>query len=182
VGDVQNQRVFLGVVLLVALSAVVAGFVIFSDSAQTASRPSETPRLAVVGDTLVMGPTRGAAHEVTVREDFGCAPCRAFDEASRDYLRIEAAHDRVRVTYEPEAATGSGEYAGQAFAAWQDATGSDAPRKVLALHGELYDEAPTSGAPSPDLPVVTVDGTRLDGTDGTALADRLQGVLVEGQR
>lgn len=175
----RNRTLLLSIGALVLVSAVIAAVVIVAGSGGS-SRPAEEPvaRVRISGQSLLVGDP-DASTGIEVREDFGSPRSRAFDLASRDFLRIEAAQGKVLVTYRPTRATGG--YGQEAMRAWAAATDTGDPERALALHDRLFDRQPAGTTPAnvAHQPVVVrVDGARLTGSDGTELAGQLQRRLL----
>lgn len=176
----RNRTLLLSIGALVLVSAVIAAVVIIAGGGSP--RPPEDPvaEVRVSGRSLLVG-DRDAPAKVVVEEDFGSPASRAFELASRDFLRVEADQGRVLVTYRP--VRGSGAYGQESLAAWTAALETGNGDKALTLHDRLFDRSPTEAAAAKsDLPVVLLDGTRLTARDGTELADRLQRRLLEEGR
>lgn len=174
----RRRTLLLSIGILLLVSVVIAAVVIVGGTGGS-SRPAKEPvaQVRISGQSMLVGDP-GADTKVEVREDFGSQGSRAFDLASRDFLRIVAAQGKVLVTYRPTRATG--DYGQEAMRAWAAATDTGDPARALALHDRLFDRQPGGTAPATDpLPVVTVDGGRLTATDGTELADRLQRRLLQ---
>src|SRR5437762_1568377 len=95
----HSKRILLVLAVLGAVSALVAGVVIFS-SGETKPPKDPVASLRVAGQALVVG-RPSALTKVVVYDDFGSGPSREFETASRDFLLDEAAQDNVRVEYRP---------------------------------------------------------------------------------
>lgn len=174
----RNRTLLLSLGVLLLTSVVIAAVVIvggLGDSSPPVVEPVAQVRIS--GRSMLVGDP-GAGTRVEVREDFGSQGSRAFDLASRDFLRIVAAQGKVLVTYRPVRASGS--YGQEAMRSWAAATDTGDPARALALHDRIFDRQPVATTPRTDpLPVVSLDGARLAATDGTALADRLQRRLLQ---
>jgi protein-disulfide isomerase len=136
----------LAVGALVVISAVIAGFVIFAGS-EPAPEPEAAPPVRATGDAVVVGKSSAPA-KVVVYEDFASPESRAFEMASRDFLRIEAGRGQVLVEYRPFLATPGG-FGADALQAWSGVLGAATPKQALAFHDVLFDRQPASGSPTP---------------------------------
>ena len=136
----RDPRLLIVLGVLAAISAVVAGFVIFSDGPQAAPPPEATATLAAAGSSLQMGPER-APSQVVVLEDLASPQTRSFDVASRDFLEIAAAKGTVRVTYQPYSTAASG-YGVEATRAWGTLLREATPRQVLRFQQRVLDVQP----------------------------------------
>ncbi|MET0837608.1 MAG: thioredoxin domain-containing protein [Marmoricola sp.] len=126
---------------LAAISAVIAALVIFSGGGGAAEKP-EAPAPVSAGQSSVVVGKAAAGTKVVVLEDFASPESRAFEIASRDFLRIAAAQGRVQVEYRPLA--GSDAYSRDARAAWSAVLdGAGTPKQALAFHDALFDRQPT---------------------------------------
>ncbi len=144
----RNTVVLLVVGVLLAVSVVIAGLVVLSGGSEPATAPVPTATVSVEDQGLVVGPADAPA-TVVVHEDFGSPESRAFDIASRDFLRIEAARGVVQVRYLPFAGDEEG-YSVAALQAWAGVIGAGTPEQALAFHDVLVDRQPQAGAPVPD--------------------------------
>lgn len=135
----RDPRLLIVLGVLAAISAVVAGFVIFSDGPQAAPPPEATATLTANATSLQMGPER-APSQVVVLEDLASPQSRSFDIASRDFLEIAAAQGTVRVTYQLVGpATGAG---AEASGAWATLLRQATPRQVLRFQQRVLDAQP----------------------------------------
>jgi protein-disulfide isomerase len=145
----HSRRLLLVLAVLGAVSALVAGVVIFS-SGET--RPPKDPvaRVRVSGQALVVGQP-SALTKVVVYDDFGNRSSREFETASRDFLLDEAAQDNVRVEYRPLTLTGG--YSQQAIAAWAAVAEHGTAEQAMAFRNVLFDRQPevASGSTPDDL-------------------------------
>ena len=168
----RDPRLLIVLGVLAAISAVVAGFVIFSDGPQAAPPPEATATLTATATSLQMGPAN-APSQVVVVEDLASPQSRSFDIASRDFLRIEAARGSVQVEYRPFAAAGS-DYSAAALQAWAGVLRAGTPQQALAFHDVLFDRQPAADAPTPSELVTWAkeSGVRGDGVfEAMATAD-----------
>lgn len=143
----RNTVLLLVIGALLAISAVVAGLVIFSSGEAPAEKPESSAVVRAAGPSLLVGPDDAPA-KVVVYEDFGSQESRSFAIASRDFLRIEAARGAVQVAYRPFV-EGSGGYSAEAFQAWAAVLDAGTPKQALAFHDVLLDRRPASGSPTP---------------------------------
>ena len=135
----RDPRLLIVLGVLAAISAVVAGFVIFSDGPQAAPPPEATAPLTATTTSLQMGPAN-APSQVVVVEDLASPQSRSFDIASRDFLEIAAAQGTVRVTYQlvgPEVGVGAA-----ASGAWATLLREATPRQVLRFQQRVLDAQP----------------------------------------
>jgi protein-disulfide isomerase len=133
---------------LALVSAVVAAVVIVSSGGSTTS--PEAPVAPVrAGERSVFVGSAKASATVVVYEDFGSAESRAFDLASRDFLRDEAARGDVRVEYRPVAL--DGDRGSRALTAWGAVLAQGRPMDALAFKDLLFDQPPGTDAAPADL-------------------------------
>ena len=145
----RNSRILLIIGIVVAISAVVAGVVIFTGGdGTTTATPTTQPHVQASGTALVMGKNAGARHQVVVYEDFACPACRDFETSSRDFLQAAALKGVVRVEYRPFHLLPAA-YSTQALGAWGAVLQHGAAAQALALHDLLFDRQPAAGAASP---------------------------------
>lgn len=191
------SRIGLAVVIVLVGAALVAGVFWYAGLSKSGTDSAATRTAAVArdGQHLVLGPT-DAPVEVSVTEAFGCQACRDFELASRDFLYLDAAQRRVRVTYEVVGAEPP-----EALGFYRTVLAED-PAAARRLHVRLFDllatdrpsvdelvkvaltagvprslalaagrsaQGDASGAADTDLPVVEVDGERV--TDGRSVLD-----------
>ncbi len=136
----RKKRLLLVLGVLGAVSAVVAGAVIFSSGAGS-TPPKDPQALARAEDLSLAVGQPGAPAQVVVYEDFASSASRAFEIASRDFLRVEAAQGRVRVEYHPVTLSDDGSTVA-ALAAWETVLGRGTAQQALALHDLLFDRRP----------------------------------------
>ncbi len=136
-----SRRLLLILVALGAVSAVVAGVVIFS-SGETKPPQDPVARVRTSGQALVVGSPR-ALTKVVVFDDFGGRSSREFETASRDFLLDEAAQDNVRVEYRPFPVTDG--YSRQALAAWAAVVEHGTAKQAMAYRNLLFDRQPEAG-------------------------------------
>lgn len=142
----RTRRVLLVLGGFGAVSAVVAGLVIFSSGSP---KPPPEPAVAAVrveGGSVSVGAEK-APTVVVVYEDFASPASRTFEISSRDFLRGEAARGEVLVQYHP-IGLGAG-YSSDAAAAWGGVVSSGTPEQALALHDLLFDRQPAANDPAP---------------------------------
>ncbi len=146
----RNRRLLLVLGVLGAVSAVVAGAVIFSSGAE--STPPKDPQALARAEGLSLAVGRpGARAQVVVYEDFASSASRAFEIASRDFLRVEAAQGQVRVEYHPVTLTDD-ESTAAPLAAWETVLAQGTAQQALALHDLLFDRQPShEGVAAADL-------------------------------
>lgn len=130
-----------GLAILGALSAVLAALVIFS-SGSSPTRPEKPEAIVRAGHhALLMGRT-DAPRKIVVYEDFGGAPSRRFEIASRDFLRDEAARGEVLVEYRPIHLTDG--YSRRALVAWAAVLRDGSAGEALTFHDRLFDRQPST--------------------------------------
>lgn len=142
-GDEPPPRSLLlpGLGILGAISVVLAALVIFS-SGGSSTRPEEPEaRLRAGGHALLMGRS-DAPRKVVVFEDFGSAPSREFEIASRDFLRDEAARGEVLVEYRPFSLTDG--YSRRALVAWAAVLREGSAGQAKRLHELAFDRQPST--------------------------------------
>lgn len=145
----RNSRILLIIGIVVAISAVVAGVVIFTGGdGTTTATPTTQPHVQASGTALVMGKHAGVRHQVVVYEDFACPACRDFETSSRDFLQAAALKGVVRVEYRPFHLLPAA-YSTQALGAWGAVLQHGTAAQALALHDLLYDRQPAAGASQP---------------------------------
>jgi protein-disulfide isomerase len=144
----RNTVLLLVIGGLAAISAVIAGLVIFSSSEAPAEKPEAAAPVSAVDQSVVVGRS-SAPTKVAVYEDFASPESREFEIASRDFLRIEAARGRVQVAYRPYVASGTA-FSSEAMQAWGGVLGAGTPKQALAFHDVLFDRQTSSGDVSPD--------------------------------
>ena len=174
-GCVHTRWLTISLGVLAGISVLVAALVVFTSGPE--AQPAKEPRAAVTIDdsALLVGDAADAPFDVVVHEDFGCTECRAFDLASRDFLRIEAARDDVRVAYRPVHALPTA-YSRTGLGAYLAATSAGTPQRVLAFHDEIFDRQPLAGQTVPGPEVLAGWAAKL-GLDGSAVG---QGATAPG--
>lgn len=149
VGDTpgMTRQQWLMVIGGIALAAIVVAVVFWYSSGAEGGGPAQpiVSPARVVDHTLVVGADAKAPIKVTVYEDFGSAPARAFDLASRDFLEADAKQGWITVTYKPflQRSTAYGRNALSAYGAAL----ARGPKAALTLHRELYDAQQTGRLP-----------------------------------
>jgi protein-disulfide isomerase len=138
----RSRRLLVVLGVLGAVSAVIAALVIFSSGGSTTRPADPVAPLRVSGQALVVGEP-DAPRRVVVFEDFGSAPSREFEIASRDFLRVEAAQGDVVVEYRPFHLTDG--YSREALEAWAAVTEQGTVAQALAFHDLLFDRQPGAG-------------------------------------
>ncbi len=176
----RNTVLLLAIGGLVAISAVIAGLVIFSSGEAPAEKPEPAASVRAGDQSMLVGKA-GAATEVVVYEDFASPASREFEIASRDFLRIEAAQGRVQVEYRPFVSADVA-YSREAVAAWLAVLGAGTPKQALAFHNVLFDRQPDPGSTEHDFAAwakdAGIDDEDVLGSidapdeDGTAKADQ----------
>ena len=177
--DARRERktvVLLVVGILLAVSVVIAGLVVLSGGSEPATPPAPTAAVAVEDRALVVGPDDARA-TVVVHEDFGSPESRAFDIASRDFLRIEAARGVVQVRYLPFAADDDG-YAVAALEAWSGIATRGTPEQALAFHDVLVDRQPDPGSATPDEFLAWAADAGIEDPDALEAIDSPDGGFV----
>jgi protein-disulfide isomerase len=142
----RNSVLLLVIGGLVAISAVIAGLVIFSSGEAPAEKPEPEAAVRTGDESLVVGKD-GATTKVVVYEDFASQESREFEIASRDFLRIEASRGRVQVEYRPFV-DAPGAYSRAAMAAWVAVLTTGTPHQALTFHDVLFDHQPEPGSPA----------------------------------
>lgn len=137
----RNRWILLVLGVLGAVSAVVAGAVIFSSGSDPVPPKDPVAQVRAAGDTLLVGAS-DAPMKVVVYEEFASAGSRTFELASRDFLRIEAAQGRVQVDYRPVALTDEETATGR-LASWAEVALEGSPQQALDFHDLLFDSDPT---------------------------------------
>jgi len=143
-----SRRLLIGIAVLAAVSAVIAGVVIFSSDGSTTRPEDPEAKLRTTGDSLIVG-NPGAPTKVVVYEDFGNRQSREFEIASRDFLEVEAAKGDVVVEYHPLPQTDG--YSLSATEAWAAVLENGTAKQAMAFHDELFDRQPTAGAATPTV-------------------------------
>ncbi len=146
-GPADRKRwLLMGLVALAALSAVIAGVVIVSSGGS--GRPAESPEAPVrtSGESLIVGRPDAPA-KVVIFEDFGSAPSRDFEIASRDFLEVEAAKGDVLVEYRPFHLTEG--YSRRALEAWAAVLQRGNAHEAMRFHELLFERQPGTSAPAP---------------------------------
>jgi protein-disulfide isomerase len=139
---VRSRRLALVLGVLGAVSAVIAGLVIFSSGESTAPPEDPTAQVSTNSRAVVMG-APDAATKVVVFEDYGSRASREFEIASRDFLRVEAAQGKVRVEYHPFPLAAG--YSRDALEAWGAVLDGGTAKQSLAFHDLLFDRQPVAG-------------------------------------
>jgi hypothetical protein len=140
-GPPERSLLLPGLAILGAISVVLAALVIFS-SGGSPTRPEEPEaNLRAADHALLMG-RADAPRKVVVFEDFGGAPSRAFEIASRDFLRDEAARGEVLVEYRPFHLTEG--YSSQALIAWAAVLREGSAGQAKRLHDVIFDRQPST--------------------------------------
>lgn len=164
----RNPVLLIVIGVLVVLSAVIAGLVIFSSGEGPAQQPEAVAPVSA-GDRAVLVGKSSAPTKVTVYEDFGDADSRALEIATRDFLRIDAAQGRVQVEYRPFV-TGDDLYSREACAAWAAVLESGTPKQALTFHDLVFDRQPDPGSQEkPDF----VSWAAARGFEGKSVLDAL---------
>jgi protein-disulfide isomerase len=157
----RNSVLLLVIGALVAISAVIAGLVIFSSGEAPAEKPEAQAPIRA-GDLSLLVGKADARQKVVVYEDFASPGSRQFEIASRDFLRIEAARGRVQVEYRPFPAV-AGDYSSGAMAAWTAVLTTGTPTQALSFHDVLFDRQPDSGALATDEFRALAKASGIDG-------------------
>ena len=142
----RSRRLLLGIAVLGAVSAVIAGVVIFSSGGSTTRAEDPEAKLRTSGESLIVG-NSGAPTKVVVFEDFGNRQSREFEIASRDFLEVEAAQGDVVVEYHPFPRANG--YSLLATEAWAAVLENGKAKQARAFHDELFDRQPADGAAAP---------------------------------
>jgi len=142
----SSRRLLIGIAVLGAVSAVIAGVVIFSSGGSTTRPEDPDAKLRTSGESLVVG-NPGAPTKVVVYEDFGNRQSREFEIASRDFLQVEAAQGDVVVEYHPLPQTSG--YSLSATEAWAAVLQNGTAKQAMAFHDKLFDRLPAAGAATP---------------------------------
>ncbi len=183
-GAPARSRVPLIVLAVVAaLSAVFGAVVIFSNSTAEKASAKEPVALVASGDHSVRIGSPNAATKVVVYEDFGSADSRAFEIASRDFLRIEAARGGVLVEYHPVMLSDT-DSSVSALAAWGVVLEQGRPKQALALHDLLFDQQLSpEGTGQQDLTALAEKAGVKDGAvlDAVGAPDRSWATSTEQQ-
>ena len=140
----RNPVLLMVVGVLIVISAVIAGLVIFSSGEGPAQKPKAVAPVSA-GDGAVLVGKSTAPTKVTIYEDFGDPDSRALEMATRDFLRIDAAQGRVQVEYRPFVA-GNDLYSRDSGAAWVALLQAGTPKQALAFHDLVFDRQPDPGA------------------------------------
>lgn len=140
----RNRRILLVLGVLGAVSAVVAGAVIFSSSSDPVPPREPTAQVRAADDTLLVGAS-DAPMQVVVYEEFASAGSRTFELASRDFLRVEAALGHVQVDYRPVSLTDE-VTATARLASWGEVVRQGSPQQALDFHDLLFDPQPGDDA------------------------------------
>ena len=159
-----------GLAILGAISVVLAALVIFS-SGGSPTRPEKPDAPLRAGEHALLVGRSDAPRKVVVYEDFGGAPSRQFEIASRDFLRDEAARGEVLVEYRPSPVTD--DYSRRALLAWGAVLREGSAREALTFHDRLFDRAPSTperSRGSTELEAMAVDA----GVRKGVVADALQ--------
>lgn len=149
----RNRKALIAAAVVVVLSAIVAAGVIFTSGdggSDTANGPSEMPKAVASGPALVVGddPT---ATKVVIYEDFLCPACREFEDATRDFLQVDAAEGRALVEYRPFKLLPQ-EYSTLALSAWGAVLEGGTGEQALKYHDLLFDNQPyESAADDPEV-------------------------------
>jgi protein-disulfide isomerase len=146
----RNRRLLMVLGVVVAVSALVAGAVVFSSG--PSPKPPVDPQAPVrASDTTLVVGQPSARTKVIVYEDFTSTGSREFEIASRDFLRVEAGQGHALVEYHP-VTLGGPRAAGVPLAAWEAVLEAGSARQALALHDLMFDrQIPDGGVPAVDL-------------------------------
>ncbi len=172
----RNTVLLLVIGGLVAISAVIAGLVIFSSSEAPARKPEAAAQVRA-GDQSVFVGRRAAPTKVVVYEDFASPESREFEIASRDFLRIEAARGRVQVEYRPYVASGAA-YSSGAMQAWGGVLGAGTPKQALTFHDVLFDRQPGPGDDAGDQFIAWARDKGIEDADVLAAMTRPDDTLI----
>jgi protein-disulfide isomerase len=160
----RNRRIAAIVGILVVVGAAVAAGTWFNSESGTTADDSSVE--VAVGDGSLLVGSGAAPVQVVVYEDFGCAACRDLEDATRDFLRENAAKGKVRVEYRPVPLVTATPYAEQAMNAWAAVLAHSSATDALKLHDLLFEKQP---APS-SSPSSSPSGSPGATTAGTAEA------------
>ncbi|MGI9157612.1 MAG: DsbA family protein [Marmoricola sp.] len=141
----RNKRVAIAAGIVVLLAAIVAVGVQYSRGGSTAPRSSKSPAATVGDHSLLVGNDENAKYRVVVYEDFLCPYCRQFEQATRDFLRQDAAEGKVLVEYRPFHLL-QDPYSTRALNAWSAVLQKGTPAQALKFHDLLYDNQPYENA------------------------------------
>ncbi|MFL6022770.1 MAG: thioredoxin domain-containing protein [Marmoricola sp.] len=136
----RNRRIALIAGIVVILGAIVAAGAWYTGGSGNAPVADSKVSAAAGAGSVVVGPS-SAPTKVVVYEDFQCPYCRQLEDATRDFLRENAAAGKVQVTYHPIDLLKSvyGERGMNAFAA---VLAHSTPEAALKLHDLLYENQP----------------------------------------
>ncbi len=146
-GPADRKRwLFLGLVALAALSAVIAAVVIFSSGGTPKPAGDQEVQVRASHEAMIVGRT-DAPTKVVIFEDFGSAPSREFELASRDFLEVAATKGDVRVEYRPFHLTDG--YSRRALEAWSAVLQHGSAQEAMRFHELLFDRQPATRGPVP---------------------------------
>lgn len=138
----RNRRLALVAGIMVVLGAVVAAgtwAVSGSENSDTADYSGIT---SVAGDaSILLGPAT-APVKVVIYEDFLCPYCRELETSTRDFLRENAAKNKVQVEYRPVNILTQSTYSARAMNAWAAVLENAGPAAALKLHNLLFENQP----------------------------------------
>ena len=145
----RNRRILITLVIVLVLSAVVAGVVLFTGGgSDTRTAPSgDLPPASAQGQALVVGDNEEAKHTVVIYEDFLCPYCRELETSTRDFLHEAAADGRAQVEYRPFQLLDD-DYSAEALSAFAAVLQEGTPEQALRFHDILFDRQPYESSPS----------------------------------
>lgn len=140
----RNKRVALFIGIIAVLVAIVTAGLWYSSDSGTTGDSSSVEVAAGDGSILVGSST--APVKVLVYEDFACPACRALEDATRDFLRENAAKGTVQVEYRPVNLLTGTTYSARAMNVWAAVLENASPTDALKLHDLLYENQPAPAA------------------------------------
>jgi protein-disulfide isomerase len=136
----RNRRIALIAGIVVVLGAIVAAGAWYSSDSGTKIDNSSVEVAAGPGSILVG--TSEAPVKVVIYEDFLCPFCRELEDSTRDFLRENAAKNKVQVEYRPINLITSSTYSARAMNAWAAVLKNASPTDALKLHDLLFENQP----------------------------------------
>lgn len=144
--DRTRQILWAGVVV-VFVSAVAAGLIIFQGGPDASTAPLPHLRTAAGANSLVLGLPKAPTH-VVVYEDFLSPESRDFEMGTRDFLHADAADGKAYVEYRPLALLNDD--SGRVLNAFASVLSEAGPVVGLKYYDLLFDNQPAMTATPPD--------------------------------
>ncbi|MGH3358994.1 MAG: DsbA family protein [Nocardioidaceae bacterium] len=187
----RRNGITVGIVVIVVVLIAVAGFGIYqatsNDAGSGGAPEGVTSKGGIVYDQeAATGSSSGDSKpvEVVAYEDFYCPACRAFEEASGDYLQSAVEDGTISVEYRPIAILdrmSPDQYSTRSASASACVMDSAGPEAFYEFHNLLYENQPPEGSPGPDATQLTTFAGEAgaDGVSSCIEDDAYEGWVTE---